>query len=68
MVQNLPANAGGTVSIPRWGRRKRQPTPVSLPGKSHEQRSLVGYSPWVAEESDTTYRLSNNKNRELRRF
>ena len=27
-------------------RRKWQPTPVFLPGKSHEQRSLVGYSPW----------------------
>ena len=30
-------------SIP-W-RRKWQPTPVSLPRKSHGQRSLVGYSP-----------------------
>ena len=27
-------------------RRKWQPTPASLPGKSHGQRSLVGYSPW----------------------
>ena len=27
-------------------RRKWQPTPVFLPGKSHQQRSLVGYSPW----------------------
>ena len=27
-------------------RRKWQPTPVFLPGKSHAQRSLVGYSPW----------------------
>ena len=25
-------------------RRERQPTPVFLPGKSHEQRSLTGYS------------------------
>ena len=25
---------------------KWQPTPVFLPGKSHRQRSLVGYSPW----------------------
>ena len=24
-------------------------TPVLLPGKSHGQRSLVGYSPWVAK-------------------
>ena len=27
-------------------RRKWQPTPVFLPGKSHGQRSLVVYSPW----------------------
>ena len=27
-------------------------TPVLLPGKSHGQRSLVGYSPWVHKESD----------------
>ena len=27
-------------------RSKRQPTPVFLPGKSHGQRSLAGYSPW----------------------
>ena len=26
-------------------RRKCQPTPVFLPGKSYGQRSLVGYSP-----------------------
>ena len=28
-----------------------------LPGKSHGRRSLVGYSPWGREESDTTERL-----------
>ena len=27
-------------------RRTWQPTPVFLPGKSHGQRSLAGYSPW----------------------
>ena len=27
-------------------RRKWQPTPVFLPGESHRQRSLTGYSPW----------------------
>ena len=27
-------------------RRKWQPTPVFLLGKSHGQRSLAGYSPW----------------------
>jgi len=30
------------------------PTPVFLPGEFHEQRSLVGYSPWGREESDTS--------------
>ena len=34
-------------------RRKWQPTPVLLPGKSHGQRSLVGYSLWGCTESDT---------------
>ena len=34
-------------------RRKRQPTSVLLPGKSHRQRSVVGYSPWGCKESDT---------------
>ena len=38
-------------------RRQCQPTSVLLPGKFHEQRSLVGCSPWVREESDTTERL-----------
>ena len=28
-------------------KRTWQPTPVFLPGESHGQRSLVGYSPWV---------------------
>ena len=35
-------------------RRKWQPTPVLLPGESHGQRSLVGYSPQGRKESDTT--------------
>ena len=30
-------------------RRKEQPIPVFLSGKSHGQRSLVGYSPWYCE-------------------
>ena len=40
-----------------WKRRKWQPTPVFLPGKSHGWRSLVGYSPWGHKGSDTTDRL-----------
>ena len=35
-------------------RRKWHPTPVLLPGKSHGQRNLVGYSPWSRKQSDTT--------------
>ena len=38
-------------------RRKWQPTPVFLPGESHEQRSLVGYSPWGHKELDMTESL-----------
>ena len=34
-------------------RRAWQPTPVFLPGESHEQRNLAGYSPWGHKESDT---------------
>ena len=43
---------------PPW-RRKWQPTPVFLPGESHGQRSLVGYSPWGHKESDTTEWLTH---------
>ena len=35
-------------------RRKGQPTPVFLPGKSHGQRNLVVYNPWDHKESDAT--------------
>ena len=38
-------------------RKKWQPTPVFLPGKSHGRWNLVGYSPWGRKESDTTERL-----------
>ena len=46
----------GSFSDCHW-RRWWHPTPVLLPGKSHERRSLVGCSPWGHEESDTTERL-----------
>ena len=42
--------------IPYW-KRKWQPTPVPLPGKSHGRRSPVGYSPWGRKELDMTERL-----------
>ena len=54
-VKNLPANAEDDLWVGKisW-RRKWQPTPVVLPGKSHRQRSLVGYSSWDCKESDMT--------------
>ena len=42
-------------------RRKRQPTPVFLPGKSHGQRSLEGLNPWGCKKLDMTKWLNNNK-------
>ena len=39
-------------------RRAWLPTPASLPGESHGQRSLAGYSPPGHKESDTTERLT----------
>ena len=41
----------------RW---KWLPTPVFLPGESHGQRNLEGYSLWRCKELDTTERLNNN--------
>jgi len=35
-------------------RRKWLPITVFLPGESHGQKSLAGYSPWSLKESDTT--------------
>ena len=54
-------NAGALGSIPGMGRSPGeawQPTPVFLPGESHGQRRLVGYSPWGHKELDMTERLS----------
>ena len=47
-------NAGDPGSIPGSGRRNWQLIPVFLPGESHGQRRLVGYSPRGHRESDTT--------------
>ena len=57
-------NTGAMGSIPGseeipW-RKKGQPTPAFLPGKSHGQRSLVGSSPRGHKESDKTEKPSNN--------
>ena len=49
-------------------RRKWQSIPGLLPGKSHGQRSLVGYSPWGRKESDTTERLQFTSNILIQRY
>ena len=57
MVKDLPTNVGDlrhrfdswVEKIP-W-RRKWQATPVFLPGESHGQRNLAGYSPQGCKES-----------------
>ena len=58
MVKNPPANAGDLCFLPGPGRSPGggQPTPVFLPGKSHGQRNLAGFSPWGHKELDTTER------------
>ena len=60
--QESACNAGEPVSILWSGRSPGEgngkPTPVLLPGKSHGQRSLVGYSLWGHNESDTTEQLT----------
>ena len=62
VVKNPPANERREfdpwVGKVPW-RRKWQPTPLFLPGKSLGQRSLVGDSPWGCKELDTTERLNN---------
>ena len=56
-----PASQGRQHKRPRFNpwvrnssRRKWQPAPVFLPGESHGQRSLAGYSPWGHTELDMT--------------
>ena len=68
-IARAPSGASGKEltcqgrRLKRWGldpqvgkvpwRRAWQPTPVFLPGESHGQRSLAGYSSQGGKESDT---------------
>ena len=69
----LLCNAGDHLQCWSWGpwvgkipwRRKWQPAPIFLPGKSQGQRSLVDYSLWGHKELGTTERLKNNSNKHL---
>ena len=58
LVKNLPAmlemRFDPWVGKIPWN-RKWLPIPEFLPGKSHGQRNLVGYSPWGRKESHTTW-------------
>ena len=60
VVKTPPANAGDirdTGSIPGSGRyleEGMETHSVFLPGESHGQRSLAGYSPWGRRELDVT--------------
>ena len=48
-------------------RRKWQSALVLVPGKSHGQGSLVGYSPWGRKESNTTERLHVQPRQQIKR-
>ena len=60
MVKNPPANVGDArdaLSIlgSEGSHRGENGNPLHfLPGESHEQRSLEGFSPWGLQELDTT--------------
>ena len=57
MVKNPPANAGNTRDVGTMlesGRSRGGRHGKPLHEKSHEQRSLVGYSPRGCKESDMT--------------
>ena len=58
LVAKNPSASAGDIrdvgSIPVSGRSPGGATPVFLPEKSNGQRSLVGYSPWGCNDSDTT--------------
>ena len=47
-LQEVFHNKPGVGKIP-W-RRKWLPAAVFMPGKTHGQRSLLGYSPWGHKE------------------
>ena len=76
-AQSLPGGASGNQSACECKRCRRhgfhpwvgkvpwrrawQPTPVFLPGESHAQRSLVGYSPRDHKWLDTTERTHTHQ-------
>ena len=68
MVKNSLAYAGDRYRFNPWvgkfpWRRNWQPTPVFLLGEFHEQRSLVGYSPWGHKSQTRLKQLSTHAQR-----
>ena len=61
--KEFACSAGDLGSIPGLGRSPGEgngnPTPVSLPGKSHGQRNMVDCNPWGRKELGTTERLTH---------
>ena len=53
-MQEMPETQVRSLGQEDPWRRAHQPTPVFLPGESHGQMSLAGYSPWGHKESDMT--------------
>jgi len=51
--QEDPLEDGMATHFRAW-----QPTSIFLPGESHGQRSLAGYSPWGPKELDMTKQLT----------
>ena len=62
-VKNPPAMKETWVLSLGWEEplEKGMATPVFLPGESHGQRSLAGYSPRCCKELDTTERLTHTE-------
>ena len=72
MVKNLPVNSGDmrdVGSIPESGRFLGEGNgnlPIFLPGKSHGQRNLVGYSPEGRRVRHDSHSQSQQPSRENR--
>ena len=66
-IKHMPAMQETWVRSLGWEdplEKEMQPTPVFLPGESHGQRSLAGYSPRGRKESDTTEQLHSLSGKE----
>ena len=54
----MAGTTGSVLALERSRGEEKMATHSSIPGKSHGQRSLAGYSPWGCKRSDTTEGLS----------